>query len=809
MPKGSAHGRRSIPLKAKAWIGVGTVLVAGGGIAAVAYAGTDGSGANAALRGHARVAAKLAATTLADLPSGSSLRLGGRYAGAPAAGLGQRSTSPFNLVGVSWTDPHAQISGTVQIRTKSMSTGAWTDWQSVDASDTAPDPGAAEGRTEHGSTEPLWTGPSDGVEVRVLSDKPGRALPKGLRLNLVSSGDLGTVTRTDSSSAGSPSGSGMQAAGYAMDATATATDSASATDSATATDSASASASASASDTGSASASTSTSASASASATTSPTATVPPAPTSTAPKPPIVDRAGWGADETLREQTLPDYSPDGVKEMWVHHTDQTNSYVCSTDPTNANGSAALIQADYTYHVQVNGWRDLGYNFMVDKCGTIFEGRWGGLDNGGGEALPVIGAHTYGWNTDTMGVAVLGTYTTTSAPTAVLTSLAALADWKFGMYGIDPAQLTYLTAGFTQNAATNGYKSTSTTPRHFVAGQVYDFPAISGHRDGYATECPGDDLYAQLASIRSYAEGPAPAPAVTGMTGANKNGSTWYTTGKATVTWSESWPSALLRRFDVLVDGKVVASPSASTRSLALSLAAGTHSVTVRAVHARGGTSTSAAATVVADTTKPVFTTAPNAALRTGTVSSTSAPVGVNWKATDNTALRTFAATSPSTGNFALSTTYWNAWAKVGASTTWAFKATDWAGNYATASVARSTSIVQETSTTRTGTWTKRSSSSYLGGYSYSSGSKGASISWTFTGRSVAWVVSRASTSGQVYVYVDGVKLSTVDLKSASTLYRQAIWTKSWSSSGTHTLKIVVVGTSGRPTITTDGIVVLK
>jgi hypothetical protein len=785
MAKGSAHGRRSIPLRAKAWIGIGTVLVAGGGVAAVAYAGTGGNGTDAALRGHARVAARLAHTALAELPSGSPLRLGGRYAGASAAGLGQRSTSPFNLVGVSWDDPHAQIEGTVQLRTKSMSDGAWTDWQTVDANDSAPDPGTAEGRTERGSTEPLWTGPSDGVEVRVLSDRPGRSLPKGLRLNLVSSGDLGTVTRTAASAASasassaSTGGSDMQAAGYAMDATATATATASATGSA------------------------------SASASASPSATVPAAPSSTAPKPSIVDRASWGADESLREQTLPDYSPNGVKEMWVHHTDQTNSYVCSTDPTNSNGSAALVQADYTYHVQVNGWRDLGYNFLVDKCGTIFEGRWGGVDNGGGEALPVIGAHTYGWNTDTTGVAVLGTYTSTSAPTAVLTSLAALADWKFGMYGIDPKQLTSLTAGFTQNAATNGYMSTSTTPRHFVAGQVYDFPAISAHRDGYATECPGDDLYAQLGSIRNYAEGPAPAPAVTGLTGANQNGSTWYTTGKPTVSWSESWPSSLLRNFDVLVDGKVVASPSRTTRSLALSLSAGTHSVTVRAVHARGGTSTSAAATVVADTTKPVFATAPNAALRTGTVSSTSAPVGVNWKVTDNTALRTFAATSPSTGNFALSTTYWNAWGKVGAGTAWGFKATDWAGNYATASVARSASIVQETSTTRTGTWTKRSSSSYLGGYAYSSGTKGSSISWTFTGSSVALVVSRASTSGQVYVYVDGVKLSTVDLKSAGTLYRQAIWTKSWGSSGTHTLKTVVVGTSGRPTITTDGIVVLK
>lgn len=71
------------------------------------------------------------------------------------------------------------------------------------------------------------------------------------------------------------------------------------------------------------------------------------------------------------------------------------------------------------------------------------------------------------------------------------------------------------------------------------------------------------------------------------------------------------------------------------------------------------------------------------------------------------------------------------------------------------------------------------------------------------------MASRATTSGQAYVYVDGVKVSTVDLKSSTTKYRDALWTKSWSSSAKHTVKIVVVATSGRPTITTDGIVYLK
>jgi hypothetical protein len=59
------------------------------------------------------------------------------------------------------------------------------------------------------------------------------------------------------------------------------------------------------------------------------------------------------------------------------------------------------------------------------------------------------------------------------------------------------------------------------------------------------------------------------------------------------------------------------------------------------------------------------------------------------------------------------------------------------------------------------------------------------------------------------VYVDGTKVATVDLKSSTTLYRQAIWTKSWAGSAQHKVKIVVVGTSGRPTVTTDGLVYIK
>lgn len=118
-------------------------------------------------------------------------------------------------------------------------------------------------------------------------------------------------------------------------------------------------------------------------------------------------------------------------------------------------------------------------------------------------------------------------------------------------------------------------------------------------------------------------------------------------------------------------------------------------------------------------------------------------------------------------------------------------------------------ILQESAATRTGTWTSKSSSGYLGGKSYSSSTKSSSLTWTFTGRSAALAVSRAATSGQVYVYVDGKKTATVDLRTTTTKYRDAIWATTWTAAAKHTVKLVVVGTGGRPTVTTDGLVYLK
>ncbi|MEU9447499.1 N-acetylmuramoyl-L-alanine amidase [Streptomyces sp. NPDC048277] len=758
-------------MRRRAWLTLGAVVLGGGGVVTYAVASpSSGHGAG----GQAKRPVKVYDLTLKGATNG------GRE-------LPRTDTERFSMLGVSWTGATKRLHGTAQVRTRSVETGQWSGWHDLEAADPLEDPEA--GPDARGASEPLWVGPSDGVQVQVVhrDGSTSAGLPRGLQVNLVDPGVvtaaetkaepaayMADATPGDSASptdSASPDDSASPADSASPSESATATESVTPTDSAPATDPASPSDSASAAPTDSASA--------------SPSASTPTAPPSTVPEPPIVSRSGWGADESLSPDPS-DYNAD-VKAVFVHHTDGTNDYACSD-------SAALVRGIYAYHTQVSGWNDIGYNFLVDKCGTIFEGRKGGVD------LPVLGAHTYGWNREAAGIAVLGDYTSIGATDAALASVARIAAWKLGQYGADPATTVQLKAGATQK----NFFGTS-----FTAGTSYTFNRISGHRDGFNTQCPGNSLYPQLPTIRAWASGPVQGLKLTSLSGASLSGSTYYTKGAITAKWSTTTPGSLISKFQVLVDGKVAATAAGTATSVGATLGAGSHTVAVRAVHQSGKTTTTAALTVVTDTTAPAFTTAPTLSLRTGTVSTTAVPVTLGWKATDNAALKSVSLLSPTTATFGPTTTGSSRTANSGTASVWSMKAYDYAGNTRTSSPSFTPVILQETSAAKSGTWTTRSSTSYLGGKSYSSGTKGASLSWTFTGRSAAWVVSRASTSGQAYVYVDGTKVATVDLKSSTTSYRQAVWTKTWSSSAKHTVKIVVVGTSGRPTVTTDGLVYIK
>lgn len=193
--------------------------------------------------------------------------------------------------------------------------------------------------------------------------------------------------------------------------------------------------------------------------------------------PAIISRVGWGADEGLRRGT-PGFAP--ISRLVVHHTVTTNA---DADP------AATVRGIYRQHVVDNGWSDIGYSFVIDAAGRIYEGRHGRAyaegevhDGEDGEGRGVIGAHTEGYNTGAVGVALLGTYEYGGRPTAgALDSLVGLLAWKASTHAIDP--VATVTAG------------------KYGATETRTVGTIAGHRDYKSTACPGKDFYAMLGAVR--------------------------------------------------------------------------------------------------------------------------------------------------------------------------------------------------------------------------------------------------------------------------------------------------------------------
>lgn len=190
-----------------------------------------------------------------------------------------------------------------------------------------------------------------------------------------------------------------------------------------------------------------------------------------APRPDIVPRRSWHADERLvREHAS--YTGK-VRAVFIHHTNDSNTYDCADVPR-------MLQALQQDHVG-RGWDDLGYNFLVDRCGNVYEGRSGGSDR------PVRGAHTKGFNVDTVGIGAIGDFEGDQpVPRAMLKSIASVAAWKLRP-GADPHGRTRL-------------KSASDASR-FDKGTRTSFHVIAGHRDAYQTTCPGAALYRELPQLR--------------------------------------------------------------------------------------------------------------------------------------------------------------------------------------------------------------------------------------------------------------------------------------------------------------------
>lgn len=361
-----------------------------------------------------------------------------RAAGAAEQGLPERDVRPFSLVGVVWDDVTTELHGTVQVRTRATGTARWSGWQDLEThnAEHAADPGSAEGEadTVRGSTAPLWVGDSDGVEARVqpeatTRDRAAVPLPGGLRLELVDPGKDPVQTAAAGGEAATRAlgTSGViPALGKAR-----------------------------------------TEALSEAAA-----GLAPGSKPYVGPRPRIITRKGWGADEKLRERTFA-YTRT-VKAAFIHHSATGNNYSCSQAPS-------ILRGIYRYHVKSSGWRDIGYNFAVDKCGNVYEGRAGGVTKA------VLGAHTLGFNSDSMGIAVLGTFSDSNPPAAAVNAVAKLTAWKLGLFGADPRGRTTLVSG---------------GGNRYPKGRKVSLNVISGHRDGFATECPGTRLYKKLGTART-------------------------------------------------------------------------------------------------------------------------------------------------------------------------------------------------------------------------------------------------------------------------------------------------------------------
>ena len=190
-------------------------------------------------------------------------------------------------------------------------------------------------------------------------------------------------------------------------------------------------------------------------------------------RPTIISRRQWGADERLRSGA-PAYS-SRILMGYVHHTASTNAY-------SASQAAAQVRAMYAFHTRSRGWGDIGYNFLVDKWGRIYEGRYGGV------AANVIGAHTGGFNSRTFAVSLLGNYDGVTPPAAMLSAVNRMFAWKLGINHRDPA-------GRTTLVSSGGGTS------RYARGTSATFNTIAGHRDAGSTSCPGTRAYWQLPNIR--------------------------------------------------------------------------------------------------------------------------------------------------------------------------------------------------------------------------------------------------------------------------------------------------------------------
>jgi len=196
-------------------------------------------------------------------------------------------------------------------------------------------------------------------------------------------------------------------------------------------------------------------------------------------QPPIIARRVWTHGRFLPSQP-PGYGE--IKLAFVHHTQTANGY-------GPGQSAAMVLSIAHYHRDVLGWHDVGYNFLVDRFGQIFEGRAGGIDEA------VVGAQAGGYNLESTGVGTLGSFQASPPPPAAMRAIVHLLAWKLSLHGL-PA-LGQTTVRVSAEGAVYS---------RYPAGTPVALDRISGHRDGDSTDCPGTAFYRRLPSLRQQVDG---------------------------------------------------------------------------------------------------------------------------------------------------------------------------------------------------------------------------------------------------------------------------------------------------------------
>lgn len=346
-----------------------------------------------------------------------------------------QTVSGFAALGITWQHGEDLEEDQISLQVRTRTGDEWSDWEALEYHDEhGPDAGSAEAAGSRPGTEPIFVGDADDVQVKARTD--GVALPDDLSLALVDPGTARGTTTEEPADKPSQAGTTAYDAEYddrgPMGSEGTGSD-------ALALQAAQTNAKA----------------------------------AQTVAQPTIFSRAQWGADESIRNKSALRYGT--ISAGFVHHTVNANNYTEAQVP-------AILRSIYAYHVKSRGWSDIGYNFLVDRFGRIWEGRYGGIDK------PVVGAHTLNYNDYSFAMSAIGNFETVQPPDVMLRAYGQLFAWKLSLHGVNPASTSQKVGRST-------------------------FPAINGHRDAGSTACPGKYLYAQLPTIRTYASQAAPVAPV--------------------------------------------------------------------------------------------------------------------------------------------------------------------------------------------------------------------------------------------------------------------------------------------------------